>query len=153
MPLMQTVVLCLKLSCLGVQIVYKDFPKVVVLFLLMQVFCCRGSKLPPLKAKSLVYHNQDRIVSIHQWKVHNQIHRTISKWPCRFCSFSRNVCQFRWGSVDFELLAGATSWYIVLYKCSESLPPIVLLYCIVCPNFAWVSCCFMIMKAFHYFSL
>ena len=149
MPLMQTVVLCLKLSCLGVQIVYKDFPKVVVLFLLSKCFAARDQNYP--FQKSLVYHNQDRIVSICQWKVCNQIHRTISKWPCRFCSFSRDVYRFHWGSVDFELLAGATSWYLVLYKCSESWPPIVLLYSIVCPNFTWVSCCFMIMKAFHYF--
>ena len=147
MIFMQIVVLCLKLSCLGVQIIYKDFPKVIIVSSDVSVLL-QGIKI----FKSPWSTTQDRIMSVHWWNVSNQIHRTISKWPCWFCSFSRDVCWFCWGSVNFKLLAGATSLYVVLYKCSKSWPPIVLLYCIVHQNFAWVSCCFMIMKALHYFS-
>ena len=50
MPLMQIVVLFPKLSCLGVQIVYKDFPKVVMLFSSDVSVLLQGIKITPFES-------------------------------------------------------------------------------------------------------
>ena len=71
--------------------------------------------------------------------------RSIEQLANRSC-FDRHKSEVRGGTVDFELLARATSIHILLDKGLQARPPIMLSDSIVCFKFSRVSSSFMVME-------
>ena len=83
-----------------------------------------------------------------RWEVSDEVHGAIRKWSGGFRPFGGDKGWFRGLSVNLKLLACPTSLDVIFDKGSQTRPPVVVSDSVVCFEFTWVACGFMVMKHF-----